>query len=165
MRTPRIRDLHNLRSLLLINHTFLFAYVFTDAACQQFHHGDEKQQLSFHHWTLLWQSTYAVCSLFLWTCFPHMENATSALVRTIRHTVSEFDYQFSSLRSSWMWTGKLELLRGKFRGWINLKAVWSVKWSCRAIFSKISFIRYGLLYLRPILGRILDESPRGPSFS
>lgn len=85
--------------------------------------------------------------------------------RTVRHTSLESDYQLSALQGLWMWAGKLELtLKGKFRGWINLRAVWSVKWSCQAIFSKISFIRYELLYLRPILGRRLDETPRGPSF-
>lgn len=68
--------------------------------------------------------------------------------------------------SLWSGTGKSEpFLKGKFRGWINFRPVWSVKWSRRAIFPpKISFIRYELLYLRTILGRRLDETPRGPSF-
>lgn len=85
--------------------------------------------------------------------------------QSVRHTSLESDYQLSALWALCMRTGKLELtLKGKFRGWINLRAVWSVKWSCQAIFSKISFIRYELLYLRAILGRRLDETPRGPPF-
>lgn len=124
---------------------------------------------SFHPWTWLQRSTRSVCSQFLWRClasatygkchFLHLQE------QSVRHTSLESDYQLSGLWALWTRTGKSELLlKGKFRGWINLRAVWSVKWSCRAIFSKISFIRYELLYLRPIWGRRLDETPRGPSF-
>lgn len=93
------------------------------------------------------------------------QSVSQSVHQSVSQRPLESDCLFSGLRSLWTWTGKLELfLKGKFRGWINLGAVWSVKWSCRAIFLKISFIRYELLYLRPILGRRLDETPRGPSF-
>lgn len=146
----------------------LFFYVFTDATSQSCHHRDEKQRLSFHHRTSLEQSTHTVRSQSLWT---RLASATygKRLFYTCKnsqsHITSQSDYQFSRLQSLWTCTGKSEpFLKGRFRGWINLRAVWSVKWSCRAIFPKISFIRYELLYLRPILGRRLDETPRGPSF-